>query len=180
MDKTDIGWNCLSKRPPVTVLYVYMFFILCTDSLYLLKREYSFTIRNWYNGSNIWEGPFIDISGSNLCRSLTVGNIYWLPHDNNNNGNIQQFISEFSPIIDMLQSKNTYTVIVGDFNINLLKISERDKFGESFNLMCTNNFFPKITFPTRFAKHSCSLIDQIFCKTPHKKTLGHFVIHIDK
>ena len=35
--------------------------------------------------------------------------------------------------------------------------------------MCTNNFFPKITFPTRFARHSCSLIDQVFCKTPHKK-----------
>ena len=35
--------------------------------------------------------------------------------------------------------------------------------------MWTNNFFPKITFPTRFARHSCSLIDQIFCKTPHKK-----------
>ena len=38
--------------------------------------------------------------------------------------------------------------------------------------MCTNNFFPKITFPTRFARHSCSLIDQIFCKTPHKKQLA--------
>ena len=35
--------------------------------------------------------------------------------------------------------------------------------------MCTNNFFPKKSFPTRFARHSCSLIDQIFCKTPHKK-----------
>ena len=35
--------------------------------------------------------------------------------------------------------------------------------------MCTSNFFPKISFPTRFARHSCSLIDQIFCKTPHRK-----------
>ena len=35
--------------------------------------------------------------------------------------------------------------------------------------MCTSNFFPKISFPKRFARHSCSLIDQIFCKTPHRK-----------
>ena len=35
--------------------------------------------------------------------------------------------------------------------------------------MCTSNFFPKISFPTRFARHSCSLIDQIFCKTPQRK-----------
>ena len=38
--------------------------------------------------------------------------------------------------------------------------------------MCENNFFPKISFPTRFARHSCSLIDQIFFKTPHKKQVS--------
>ena len=34
--------------------------------------------------------------------------------------------------------------------------------------MCTNSFYPKITLPTHFSKHSCSLIDQMFCKIPHK------------
>ena len=53
--------------------------------------------------------------------------------------------------------------------MNLLQISEREKFGDFLDLMCTNNLFPKISFPTRFARHSCSLIDQIFFKTPHKK-----------
>ena len=71
--------------------------------------------------------------------------------------------------MEILQSENTYAAIVGDFNINLLQISEPEKFGEFFYLMCSNNFFPKITFHTRFARHSCSFIDQIFCKTPHKK-----------
>ena len=118
---------------------------------------------------SIWEGMFIDINGGNLCRTFTIGNIYLPPHDNNNNVNIQQFVSELSLIMEILQSENRYAAIVGDFNINLLQISEREKFGEFFDLMCTNNFFPKITFPTRFASHSCSLIDQIFCKTPHKK-----------
>ena len=31
--------------------------------------------------------------------------------------------------------------------------------------MCTNSFYPKITLPTRFANKSCSLIDQIYCKS---------------
>ena len=91
-----------------------------------LNENYSYTIRNLYNGSNIWEGLFIDINGGNLCRTLTIGNIYRPPHDNNDNVNIQQFFSEFSPITEILQNENTYTAIVGDFNINLLKISERD------------------------------------------------------
>ena len=30
--------------------------------------------------------------------------------------------------------------------------------------MCTNELNPKITFPTRFARKSCSLIDQIYCR----------------
>ena len=66
---------------------------------------------------------FIDINGGNLCRTFTIGNIYRPPHDNNNNVNIQQFVSELSPIMEILQSENTYAAIVGYFNINILQIS---------------------------------------------------------
>ena len=134
-----------------------------------LNESYSYKIRNLFTNSNIWEGLFIDINGGILCRAFTIGNIYRPPYDNNNNANIQQFISELSPMIDIIQRENTYAAIVGDFNINLLQISEREKFGDFLDLMCANNFFHKISFPTRFAGHSCSLIDQIFFKTPHKK-----------
>ena len=138
-----------------------------------LNDSYSYKIPNLFTNFNIWEGLFIDISGGNLWRTFTIGNIYWPPHDNdNNNANIQQFISELSPIIDTIQLENTYAAIVGDFNVNLLQISEREKFGDFLDLMCTNNFFPKISFPTRFARHSCSLTDQIFFKTPHKKQVS--------
>ena len=108
-----------------------------------LNESYSYKMRNLYTSSNICEGMFIDINGGNLCRTFTIGNIYWPPHDNNNNVSIQQFVSELSPIMEILQSENTYAAIVGDFNINLLQISEGEKFGEFFDLMCTNNFFPK-------------------------------------
>ena len=33
-------------------------------------------------------------------------------------------------------------------------------------MMCMNNFYPKIMFPTRIAKRSQSLLDQIFRKVP--------------
>ena len=38
-------------------------------------------------------------------------------------------------------------------------------------MMCSNSFFPKITLPTRYGTHSCSLIDQMFCKVPHKQEI---------
>ena len=80
---------------------------------------------------------------------------------------IMRFIEEISPIINTLQKENEYAAIVGDFYINILQINEREKFEGFFDLMCTNIFFPKITLPTRSSKKFCTLIDQMFCKSPH-------------
>ena len=101
-----------------------------------LHEKYTYKLRNMYTRSDIWEGPFIDVSGHNLHRPITIGNIYRPPHNNNDNANIETFIEEMSPIINTLQKENKYATIFGDFNINLLQIHERDEF---FDLMCTNN-----------------------------------------
>ena len=88
--------------------------------------------------------------------------MYRPPYDNNNNKNTEKFSDEISPIIDIIQEENSYVAVVGCFNINLLQADEREKFVEILDLLCTNNFFPRITLPTRIAKRSQSLIDQIF------------------
>ena len=108
-----------------------------------LNKSYSYKIRNLFTNSNIVEGLFIDINGGNLCRTFTIGNIYRPPHDNNNNANIKQFISELSPITDIIQRKNTYAAIVGDFNINLLRISERENLVISSTLCVQIIYFLK-------------------------------------
>ena len=101
------------------------------------KYNYSFKARNLYSRSDIWEGLFIDVMGYNLRRPLTIGNIYRPPHDNNSNANIDKFVNELSPIIDILQKENSYASPVGDYNINLLQINEPEKYAEFFDLMCT-------------------------------------------
>ena len=132
-----------------------------------LHEEYRYKLRNMYIQSDIWEALFIHVSGQNLRRPITIGNIYKPPHNNKNNANIERFIEEISPIINTPQRESKYAGIVGDFNINILQINDRDKFEEFFDLMCTNICFPKITLPTRSSKKSCTLIDQIFCKSPN-------------
>ena len=42
-----------------------------------------------------------------------------------------------------------------------------------FDNMCSSGFLPHVTVPTRFATYSCSLLDQIYIKTPR----GHEDIH---
>ena len=116
-----------------------------------LSEMYSYKLRNLCNDSDIWEGLFIDVMGHNLRKPLTICNIYRPPHDNNSNDNISKFLSELSPVLDILQRENTYAAVVGDFNINLLQINEREKIEDFFDLMCTTSFYPKITLPTRFS-----------------------------
>ena len=37
-----------------------------------------------------------------------------------------------------------------------------------FYNMCSSGFLPRVTVPTRFATYSCSLLDQIYIKTPRE------------
>ena len=84
--------------------------------------------------------------GSNWIKKIHIGIIY-RPHKNNNNSqSIELFIEEFSPILDKISKNMSHGMIVGDFNINLLQIQGREKFGDFFDLMCVNGFLPNITF----------------------------------
>ena len=62
-----------------------------------LHEQYTYKLRNMYTRSDIWEGLFIDVSGHNLHRPITIGNIYRPPHNNNNNANIENFFDECHP-----------------------------------------------------------------------------------
>ena len=129
-----------------------------------LKDQYSYTKRDLYTTSDIWEGLFVDVILDDMNTKLTLGNIYRPPRGNNNNGAIESFLKEFRPVTNTLSKGKTNTVISGDFNINLLEINDRLKYQEFFDLMITQGFFPKIVFPTRFSKTRGTLIDQLFCK----------------
>ncbi len=59
---------------------------------------------------------------------------------------------------------NVEAIITGDTNFDLLKINERQVFGDFFDTLSENSFYPKITLPTRFSNKHGTLIDHLFCK----------------
>ena len=120
------------------------------------------SIRLEIDNSNIWEGLFLDLEFDS--NTLIIGNIYRPPRNNNNNLSVENFIKELKPVVENISKANKNIVISGDFNIDLLKLNQRDKYSEFFDLMLSSGFLPKITLPTRFARKSASLIDQIFVK----------------
>ena len=119
-----------------------------------------------YKKSDIWEGQFIKILGSQLERNIIIGNIYRPPRDTN--ANYHTFIEELNPIFEFVNNKNCECCILGDFNIDLLKTNERPIFSEYLDNIISHNFFPKITLPTRFSPRRGTLIDNALCKcTPY-------------
>ena len=72
-------------------------------------------------------------------------------------------MKEFSPHLEKLEREPVQNIILGDFNLNLLEIHNREKIAEYYDKFMSTGFLPRITLPTRFSNKSCSLIDQIFC-----------------
>ena len=113
------------------------------------------------HGSNLWDGLFLLVQGEGI-KPFILANIYRAPKPDN--ASIEGFLREFSPILETYAKDYKNIVICGDFNLDLLKISQREKFSDFLHLMLSYDFCPKITFPTRFAKYSASLLDLIFIR----------------
>ena len=129
-----------------------------------LHKQFDYILRNLYSKSVWHEALYVDVTGNSLNRTITIGNIYRPPRGNNNNNSVRHFLSEFSPVLHKLGREKSDTIICGDFNINLLKVNEREIFAEFLDLFLSNGFLPQISLPTRFSTKNATLIDQIFCK----------------
>ena len=111
-----------------------------------VKDSFTYKIQKLYKKSDIWEGLFIEIKGDQLIKPITIWNIYRPPFDNNSNSNVENFIQQFNPVIDKISRNNSHAIILGDYNIDLLKIQEREKYGEFLDFMCTHGLFPKLPY----------------------------------
>ena len=72
---------------------------------FYLSTEYKFEFLELHTDSTFWESRFIKITGENLNKFVIVGNIYRPPR--NQNHNYQSFISDITPILSALNTRNT-------------------------------------------------------------------------
>ena len=130
-----------------------------------LKNDFCYKVLPLNSISNRWDGLFIEVEASNIVpphayKPLIIGNTYRPPRDNLDNYNM--FTAELGQI--NFQSTSKDITMVGNFNIDLFKIRERNVYNDFFEMMLRNGFNPNITFPTRIPSTSTSLIDNIFVK----------------
>ena len=74
-------------------------------------------------------------------------------------------------IVESIHCENQYCVLLGDFNLDLLKFESHPDTDIFLSTLGTFYFQPQILQPTRITDHSATLIDNIFLNS-----LEHFVI----
>jgi hypothetical protein len=105
--------------------------------------------------SEIWESQFLKVKISRNCN-VTLGNLYRPPRDISDN--YIQFKEELERVLLQLSGE---VIIGGDFNIDLLKISEKPLFNDYLEMLIINGFIPKIVLPTHSSRQSATLIDNL-------------------
>ena len=97
--------------------------------------------------SDIWEGQFISVIIEKTNNKVIMGNVYRPPRDICENH--QQFNKEFTEMLLRLQKTKGEIAIVGDYNIDLLKIEHKPIIRDYLDSIMTQGFFPKKYSPNQ-------------------------------
>ena len=108
-------------------------------------------------------------------KNIICGCIYRHP-----SMSVNEFVDDFlSETLTKINSENKKCIFMGDFNIDLLRSNTNN--ATSYFLDTLNSFFfiPQIIQPTRLAKTSKTLIDNIFFNSIEYETIsGNFLVQI--
>ena len=86
--------------------------------------------------SNIWECLIIKICNHlNEDKNLYICNIYRPPKDSLTIDILNRFTDELNQVLSDFNKSKALTVLVGDFNIDLLKLRDRSVIKDYFNNM---------------------------------------------
>ncbi len=128
-----------------------------------LHEKFKHVHRLKLNKYATWGGQVKEVKkGDILAKPIYIGNIYRPPKENVEFYN--EFINEFSPILESFEMNNKEVIITGDFNIDLLKVNDKHITSEYFDMLTSYSFYPKITVPTRLTNNHGTLIDNFPCK----------------
>ena len=74
----------------------------------------------------------IQITEGDVQKPINIINIYRPPK--NSNDKYREFIQELSPLLTSMDKENSECIITGDFNIDMLKLNEKEVISEFFIL----------------------------------------------
>ena len=144
-------------------------------SLYILKslscKPRDDLSKTCYQSLNL-ESVFVEIFLANR-PNIIVGNIYRHPCMTT-----KSFNSDFlQPLLHKIKSERKHVILLGDFNIDLLKCEESNDSSTFLDILGSNLILPQILLPTRVTDHSKTLIDNIFSSPTESGTISGNICH---
>ena len=103
------------------------------------------------------ESTFVEIDNGNK-KNIICGCIYRHPKMDLANFNKNYL----NPLMDKLSSENKRLYLIGDFNVDLLKIDTNTETSNFLDTLTSNLLVPHITIPTRITRTTKTLIDNIY------------------
>jgi hypothetical protein len=101
-----------------------------------------------------YESCFIEIEMGKQ-KNVIIGTIYRA------HTSIENFITDIDSILKILHSENKDTYLMGDFNIDLLKVDTHRPTHDYLELIYSYSFMPTIYKPTRITETTATIIDNI-------------------
>ena len=108
---------------------------------------------------HVIESVFFEIQ-INERKTIIVGVVY--RPNTQPRADIDIFMQKIIEIQSIIKEENKISYLMGDFNIDLLKVNTHAKTNEFVNYVISQGFLPTITRPTRITPHSATLIDHIY------------------
>ena len=107
--------------------------------------------------NDLFESVWIEIPNRS-SKNILCGCVYRHP-----NYEMKDFFAYMESVMKSAANEEKEVYLCGDFNINLLKLDENNKYLTFYNLLSSYGFFPLIIHPTRVVENQePSLIDNIF------------------
>jgi potassium voltage-gated channel Eag-related subfamily H protein 8 len=108
---------------------------------------------------HVIETLFVEITCPLTNKPIIVGSIY--RPNSPPLANLNVFLENLYKINEQIGIEKKQCYLMGDFNIDLLKINSHNPTKEFLDNMTTYGFVPLISKPTRITDHSATLIDNI-------------------
>jgi len=108
---------------------------------------------------NLVESCWSEINNGNKQKPIIVGCIYRHPKCD-----LVEFTNQSNSLLKVFNNK--YQIfILGDFNIDFLRINTHPQTEAYLNMIYANGLLPIVTKPTRITNHTSTLIDHIYTNT---------------
>ena len=120
------------------------------------------------------ESIFVEICQPRKTN-IIIGSIYKHP-----TMSIDEFNIDFlCLLLDKVSAENRTVILLGDYNIDLLKTEINPKYSNFLDIMGSHLLLPSILLPTRITTNSKTLIDNIFVSASHHESVaGNIVCNI--